>query len=172
MAALIIQHKGGTKRTVNHWPYFNLKWHKLNRNKRHHPTVMTGTIRSVISKLDYMNNESSKNKKKVGRKPKIDKAIYKYAFRLTEVENAKFLSLFDQSELSNKAEFSKRCIFDNEIKVMYYNKSVHDFYMKLTHFYSQFRAIETNYNQIVKILYRHFPERKLLLFSIDWRNKL
>lgn len=32
--------------------------------------------------------------------------------------------------------------------------------MKLTHFYSQFRAIATNYDQVVKILYRHFPERK------------
>lgn len=111
-----------------------------------------------------MKDELDKNKKKVGRKPKIDKAIYKYAFRLTEVENANFLALFDQSELSNKAEFSKRCIFENEIKVIYYNKNVHDFYMKLTHFYSQFRAIETNYNQIVKILYRHFPERKAAAF--------
>lgn len=111
-----------------------------------------------------MKDELDKNKKKVGRKPKLDKAKYKYAFRLSEVENAKFLALFDQSRLSNKAEFAKRCIFDNEIKVIYYNKSVHDFYMKLTHFYSQFRGIETNYNQVVKILYRHFPERKAAAF--------
>lgn len=111
-----------------------------------------------------MNNELSKNKKKVGRKPKVDKAKYKYAFRLSEVENAKFLSLFDQSRLSNKAEFARKCIIDNEIKVIYYDKSVYDFYMKLTHFYSQFRAIETNYNQVVKILYRHFPERKAAAF--------
>lgn len=118
-----------------------------------------------------MNNELSKNKKKVGRKPKADKAKYKYAFRLSEVKNAKFLALFDQSELSNKAEFSKRCVFHNEIKVTYYNKSVYDFYMKLTHFYSQFRAIETNYNQIVKILYRHFPERKAATYLYKLENQ-
>lgn len=111
-----------------------------------------------------MKDELDKNKKKVGRKPKLDKAKYKYAFRLSDVENTNFLALFDQSRLSNKAEFAKRCIFDNEIKVVYYNKNVHDFYMKLTHFYSQFRAIETNYNQVVKILYRHFPERKAAAF--------
>lgn len=111
-----------------------------------------------------MKDELNKNKKKVGRKPKLDKAKYKYAFRLSEVENAKFLALFDQSRLSNKAGFVKKCIFDNEIKVIYYNKSVYDFYMKLTHFYSQFRAIETNYNQVVKILYRRFPERKAAAF--------
>jgi len=115
-------------------------------------------------KLDFMKDELDKNKKKVGRKPKADKAKYKYAFRLSKVENAKFLALFDQSRLSNKAEFAKRCIFDNEIKVIYYNKRVYDFYMKLTHFYSQLRAIETNYNQVVKILYRHFHERKAAAF--------
>jgi hypothetical protein len=111
-----------------------------------------------------MKDELNKNRKKVGRKPKADKAKYKYAFRLSDVENAKFLALFDQSRLSNKTEFAKRCVFDNEIRVIYYNKSVYDFYMKLTHFYSQFRAIETNYNQVVKILYRHFPERKAAAF--------
>ena len=111
-----------------------------------------------------MKDELNKNKRKVGRKPKLDKAKYKYAFRLTEVENAKFLALFDQSRLSNNAEFARKCIFDNQIKVFFYNKSVYDFYMKLTHFYSQFRAIETNYNQVVKILYRHFPEIKAAAF--------
>ena len=118
-----------------------------------------------------MEDELDKNKKKVGRKPKLDKAKYKYAFRLSEVENAKFLALFDQSRLSNKAEFAKRCIFDNEIKVIYYNKSVHDFYMKLTHFYSQFRAIETNYDQVVKILYRYFTGRKAAAFLYKLENQ-
>jgi len=46
-----------------------------------------------------MKDDLNKNKKKVGRKPKLDKAKYKYAFRLSEVENAKFLALFDQSRL-------------------------------------------------------------------------
>lgn len=81
-------------------------------------------------------------------------------FRLTAKENAKFLALYDQSGISNRAEFVRKTIFEKDIKIIYYNKSVYDFYMKLTHFYSQFRAVGTNYNQVVKILYRHFPERK------------
>lgn len=107
-----------------------------------------------------MENELDKNKKKVGRKPKKVKAKHKYMFRLTAEENAKFLALYDQSGISNRAEFVRKTIFKKDIKIICYNKSVCDFYMKLTHFYSQFRAVGTNYNQVVKILYRHFSERK------------
>ena len=35
-----------------------------------------------------------------------------------------------------------------------------DFHTRLTNFYSQFRAVGVNYNQIVKILYRNFSEKK------------
>ena len=117
-----------------------------------------------------MKNELSKKGKKVGRKPKEDKAIYKYVFRLTEVENAKFLALFDRSGLPSKAAFAKRTVVDSSVKVAYYNKGILDFYMKLTHFYSQFRAIETNYNQVVKILYRHFSERKAAAYLYKLEN--
>ncbi len=107
-----------------------------------------------------MENELNNNKKKVGRKLKAVKAKHKYMFRLTAEENAKFLALYDQSGISNRAEFVRKPIFEKDIKIIYYNKSVYDFYMKLTHFYSQFRAVGTNYNQVVKILYRNFSERK------------
>lgn len=110
--------------------------------------------------LIFMDRERNKNRKKVGRKPKADKAKYKYAFRLTEVENAKFLALFDQSGLPNKAAFAKKSILENEIKVVYYDMGIMNFYTRLTNFYSLFRAVGTNYNQVVKILYRHFPEKK------------
>ena len=39
-----------------------------------------------------------------------------------------------------------------------------DYHEKLTRFFSQFRAIGTNYNQVVKILYRNFSEKKALAF--------
>jgi len=110
--------------------------------------------------LIFMDRERNKNRKKVGRKPKADKAKYKYAFRLTEVENAKFLALFDQSGMSNKAEFVRKAIFENDLKMVYYDMGVLNFYTRLTNFYSLFRSVGTNYNQVVKILYRHFPEKK------------
>ena len=38
-----------------------------------------------------------------------------------------------------------------------------DYYMRLTTFYSQFRAIGVNYNQVVKSLKSSFPEKKALV---------
>ena len=35
-----------------------------------------------------------------------------------------------------------------------------DYYMRLTTFFGQFRAIGVNYNQIVKLLYKNFSEKK------------
>ncbi len=44
-----------------------------------------------------------------------------------------------------------------------------DYHEKLTRFFSQFRAIGTNYNQVVKILYRNFSEKKAgtYLFKLE-----
>jgi hypothetical protein len=44
-----------------------------------------------------------------------------------------------------------------------------EYHEKLTQFFSQFRAIGTNYNQIVKILYRNFSEKKAgtYLFKLE-----
>ncbi len=41
--------------------------------------------------------------------------------------------------------------------------------MCLTTFHSQFRAVGVNYNQIVKLLYRHFSEKKAgaFLFKLE-----
>jgi len=37
--------------------------------------------------------------------------------------------------------------------------------MRLTSFHSQFRNVGVNYNQIVKILYTHFSEKKAASFQ-------
>ena len=44
-----------------------------------------------------------------------------------------------------------------------------DYYTRLTTFFGQFRAVGVNYNQIVKILYRNFSEKKAAayLFKLE-----
>ena len=44
-----------------------------------------------------------------------------------------------------------------------------DYYMRLTTLYGQFRSVGVNYNQIVKILYRNFSEKKAAayLFKLE-----
>lgn len=97
---------------------------------------------------------------KGGRAPKVDPSIHRYVFRLTDQENVKFLSLFDASQMSNKAKFIISLLFGREIKSVRIDKGTMDFYMRMTSFHSQFRSVGVNYNQIVKLLYRHFSEKK------------
>lgn len=104
--------------------------------------------------------EKIKIQNKGGRKPKVNPKTNRYVFRLTDEENAKFLALFDQSGMDNKAEFVISMLFEKEIKTVKIDKGTVDFYMRLTSFHSQFRAIGVNYNQIVKLLYSQFSDQK------------
>jgi len=109
--------------------------------------------------------ENNNNKKhKGGRKPKSDPSIHRHVFRLTDTENAKLLSLFETSGIPNKAKFITSVLFSKEMKTIKIDKGTVDFYMRLTSFHSQFRSVGVNYNQIVKLLYHHFSEKKAAAF--------
>lgn len=68
-----------------------------------------------------------------------------------------------------KAHFITSVLFNREIRSVKMDKSVMDFYIKLTELYGQFRAVGVNYNQIVKVLYRNFSEKKAAayLFKLE-----
>lgn len=104
--------------------------------------------------------EKIRKQNKGGRKPKVNPKANRYVFRLTDEENTKFLALFDQSGMDNKAKFVVSILFGKEIKSVKIDKGTVDFYMRLTSFHSQFRSIGVNYNQIVKQLYSQFSDRK------------
>lgn len=107
-----------------------------------------------------MNENNNNQRSRGGRPPKNDPSIHRHVFRLTDAENAKLLSLFEASGMSNKAKFIISHLFEKEIKTVKMDKGTIDFYMRLTSFYSQFRSVGVNYNQIVKLLYSHFSEKK------------
>jgi hypothetical protein len=107
-----------------------------------------------------MDKSNNKKRNKGGRTPKTDPSIHRHVFRLTDQENAKLLSLFEASGMPNKAKFIISVLFGNEIKTILIDKAMLDFYMRLTSFHSQFRSIGVNYNQVVKLLYRNFSEKK------------
>lgn len=116
-----------------------------------------------------METNSNQKHKKGGRKPKKDPAVFRYSISLTAQENARFLTLFEQSGMKVMAHFITACIFQKTIKTVRIDKSAMDYYMRLTTFYGQFRAVGVNYNQIVKILYRNFSEKKAAayLFKLE-----
>ena len=116
-----------------------------------------------------MNENEHRKSNKGGRKPKINPCTHRYVFRLTDEENAKFLSLYEASGLNNKAKFIISVLFAREIKTIKMDMAAMDYYMRLTTFYGQFRSVGVNYNQIVKILYRNFSEKKAAayLFKLE-----
>lgn len=107
-----------------------------------------------------MKEKNNGKKSSGGRNPKIDPSIQRHVFRLTEKENAKLLSLYEASGMHNKAKFIISLLFGREVKTVTIDKGTVDFYMRLTSFHSQFRSIGVNYNQVVKLLYRNFSEKK------------
>ena len=111
-----------------------------------------------------MNEEKKSRSRKAGRKPKDNPAVFRYSVSFNEVEHARFLSLFEQSGMKIKAHFITACIFDKPVTVVKIDKAAMDYYMRLTTFYGQFRAIGVNYNQITKAIKATFTEKKALAF--------
>ena len=111
-----------------------------------------------------MNENSNSKQNKGGRTPKTDPSIHRHVFRLTDEENAKLLSLFEASGMTNKAKFIISLLFGKEMKSVKIDKGTVDFYLFLISFHSQFRSVGVNYNQIVKLLYKNFSEKKAAAF--------
>jgi hypothetical protein len=99
--------------------------------------------------------------KQVGRKPKADPCRHRLAINLNDADFSKFLTLFEQSGLQDRAHFITACIFERQLKVVKIDKAAMDYYMRLTTFHSQFRAIGVNYNQVVKAIKATFTEKKI-----------
>ena len=107
-----------------------------------------------------MNENSRKQLKKGGRPLKNDPAKIRYTISFNEEEHARFIDSFEKSGMQVKAHFITSCIFDKTIKSVKIDKGTIDCYMRLTSFHSQFRSIGVNYNQVVKLLYKNFSEKK------------
>jgi len=112
----------------------------------------------------------NKKVKQVGRKPKADPCRHRLAINLNDADYAAFLSLYEASGLSDKARFITSCIFNRQLKVVKIDKAAMDYYMRLTTFHSQFRAIGVNYNQVTKALKSAFTEKKALAFLYKLEN--
>ncbi|MBP4142613.1 hypothetical protein J3S90_12455 [Flavobacterium sp. P4023] len=116
-----------------------------------------------------MENQSRINSHKGGRHPKKDPATNRYSISLTAEENARFLSLFEESGMNVKAHYITACVFQKGITTIKVDKAAVDYYIRLTALFGQFRAVGVNYNQIVKLLYHNFSEKKAAayLFKLE-----
>ena len=100
------------------------------------------------------------NKSKGGRNPKLDPATNRYSVNFSSEEEMRFLKMYDRSGMTSKSAFIRARIFNETFHVVTYDKSLHEYYAKLSEFHSQFRMVGNNYNQTLKELKSHFSERR------------
>lgn len=110
-----------------------------------------------------------KRKSKAGRNPKLNPAVYRYTVRFNEEEHNRFLAMFGKSGVYARSVFLKAHFFGQPFKVLKVDKTLVDYYTKLSDFHTHFRRIDTNYNQVVKELRIHFSEKKAmaLLYKLE-----
>lgn len=109
-----------------------------------------------------MEKKNQPRRGKGGRPAKNDTASNCVMVRFTDVEYARFMTLFEQSGVAAKAVFIKARVFDDTFRVVKTDRAALEYVAKLTQFHAQFRAVGVNYNQVVKELHSHFSEKKAL----------
>jgi hypothetical protein len=89
--------------------------------------------------------------------------------RFNDGEWNRFLAMHEKSGVYAKAVFLKEQFFGRTFRVVTVDKGLVNYYTKLSDFHAQFRAIGTNYNQVVKELRSHFSEKKAmaLLYKLE-----
>ena len=89
---------------------------------------------------------------------------------IDDVDNTRFLAMVDKPGWTDKAKFIKSVLFTKEIKYVKYDVAAMEYYMRLTNFYSQFRAIGVNYNQVVNHLETTFTAKTALALLYKLEN--
>lgn len=84
-----------------------------------------------------MNNKRSNG----GRNRKLDPATNRYSVNFSSEEDMRFLKMFDRSGMTSKSAFIKARIFGEPFHVVTFDKSLHEYYTKLSDFHAQFRMV-------------------------------
>ena len=114
-------------------------------------------------------NRGSYDNPKWGKHPKETRKTHCVMVRFDDEEWLKFLSMYDQSGIYARAVFIKSRVFSQPFRVIKTDKTLLDYYTKLSSFHAQYRAVGNNYNQVVKELRVHFSEKKAmaLLYKLE-----
>lgn len=115
----------------------------------------------------------NRERKKGGRRPKLEKKTHHVMLRFNDEEWLRFLAMYEQTEVKAKAVFAKARIFGGEFRVFREDRTLVEYYAKLSSFHAQYRMIGNNYNQTVKELRCHFSEKKAmaLLYRLEQCTK-
>ena len=92
-----------------------------------------------------------KQKKMRGISSKV-KTEKRVSVNFTAMEFAEFLSMKETVGVQSQSAFIKARVFDKTFRVIKVDRSLLDYYQKLTTLYGQFRSVGVNYNQVVVAL--------------------
>ena len=151
-------------------PDFNMRQHiaveNISNRWKSRPKGVSGmsVLLSRTSYIIHVMKDETRIRGAAGRKVLADPRTHRYYLCLNDGENEKFISMFEQSGMKNKAEFIFARIFGWEFKVVKIDKEAQEYYAQLTAFYQQFRRIGNNYNQCVKTIHTIYGEKKSLAF--------
>ena len=81
-----------------------------------------------------------KKKSKYGRNPKLNPKTHCVMVRFDDVEWNRFLTMYEESNVYAKAVFLKAHFFGQKFKVLKVDKTLVDYYTKLSDFHAQFRC--------------------------------
>ena len=109
-------------------------------------------------------------RKRGGRIPKLNPKSHHVMLRFDDDEWMKFLVMYEQTDVKAKAVFAKARILGEPFKVLREDKTLVEYYTKLSSFHSQYRMIGNNYNQVVKEPVVISQRRRRWLCSISWRT--
>lgn len=113
--------------------------------------------------------KETKQKSKVGRKPKDNPAIYRHDFRMNAMDSVKFENLFDLSGYKYRGHFIRDKVMNSKLKIVETDKSLSDYVILLSQFRGQFKAIGNNYNQVLRKMVECFGRERALqhLYSLE-----
>lgn len=111
---------------------------------------------SAMPSLIFMGRYSNSG----GRRFKADPSVNRYVVRFNVEENARFLSMFEQSEAVNKAVFIKNFLFQKPFKVFVVDENTRIFINQLSSLNALYRTYGVSYDSLVKTLRENFSEKQ------------
>ena len=98
--------------------------------------------------------------KKIRSARSKEKTEKRVTVNFTPTEYAHFLTMKEESGVPSLSLFIKARIFNETFRVIKVDRSLLDYYQKLTTLYGQFRSVGVNYNQTVVAMKSNFTEKK------------
>jgi len=110
------------------------------------------------------------NVKKSGRPPKAEPTTFRCSVNFTAAEEAKLMSMHEQSGIQSLSAFIKMQLFGKTFKIHYIDDNTRIFIDKLSSLQAHYRTISIEYSNLIHLLRLNFTEKKSDVRSLQTRK--